>query len=270
MIAIIFNSCSEIYYQVYKAVPKEQIITKDNSLIYEDENCMLVYDLWLDGGNIGFKFYNKSDRNMYLNMEESFFILNDRAFNYYKNRTYTNGNSIGTTKMSSFGSSRISINNSTISPLNINNSSTTFVTGSNNTSIYSETYSEEKVICIPGHTFKVIDGYLISSKIFRDCELFLFPQESQILTKKFDISNSPINFGNRITYSFDKSEKNHLIVNEFYVSEITNYPKNKLVIKKYEDRCNEKSFKEVEYFRETSPDRFYIKYNRATGDLSTH
>ena len=48
-------------------------------------------------GNIGFQFFNKTDKNIYLNLEESFFILNGISYNYYRNRVFTNSTSSGAT-----------------------------------------------------------------------------------------------------------------------------------------------------------------------------
>jgi len=57
------------YIQVYKATPTKELTTNEYSLIYEDNNCKVSYNLWAEGGNIGFSFYNKTDQNIFLNME---------------------------------------------------------------------------------------------------------------------------------------------------------------------------------------------------------
>src|SRR5690554_6151828 len=85
------SSCKTTYYQVYKAVSTEQLTIEQNALVYEDENCEIAYNLWADGGDFGFSFYNKTDHNIYLNLAESFFILNGVAHDYYKDRTFASG-----------------------------------------------------------------------------------------------------------------------------------------------------------------------------------
>ena len=66
LISILFSSCTvKSYYQVYKATPTNNLVTQDKLLVYEDENCKVSYDLWVDGGDIGFEFYNKTDQNIY-------------------------------------------------------------------------------------------------------------------------------------------------------------------------------------------------------------
>lgn len=86
-------SCSptRTFYQVYQVSPsiKDKMTISEDSLFFEDENCKLTYDFWTEGGNVGFKFYNKTDKDIILNLERSFFILNGIAYNYYKDRTYS-------------------------------------------------------------------------------------------------------------------------------------------------------------------------------------
>ena len=68
--AMLLASCvTNSYYQVYKATPSDTTLLKDNLLVYEDQNCEVFYNLWDEGGNIGFRFYNKSNENIYLNLE---------------------------------------------------------------------------------------------------------------------------------------------------------------------------------------------------------
>lgn len=98
LITILLTSCvTTSYFQVYKATPSDKLVIKDNLIVYEDENCMISYNLWAEGGRIGFQFFNKTDKNIYLNMKESFFIVNGFSYNYYKNRVFTNSTSSGAT-----------------------------------------------------------------------------------------------------------------------------------------------------------------------------
>ena len=106
-VTLMMTSCmSSSYYQVYKTVPSDKSILKDNSLVYEDNNCKIFYDFWSDNGNIGFRFFNKTDRTIFLNLEESYFILNGIAYNYYQNRTFINSKNTGTTSVSAIGGSK--------------------------------------------------------------------------------------------------------------------------------------------------------------------
>lgn len=153
MIVLLLSSCvSTAYYQIYKATPTDTTLLKDNQLVYDDENCQVSYNLWDEGGNIGFRFYNKTNENIYLNLEESFYVFNGLAHNYFKNRVYTNSSGTGN---------------------NLVNSA------------YSITFNEEKIVVIPPKSTKVIAEYSINKSLYRDCDLFKYPTKKRVKTKSF-------------------------------------------------------------------------------------
>jgi len=252
LFAAVLTSCvTTSFYQVYKAVPSEKITPKESNLVYEDENCIVYYNLWGEGGNIGFRFYNKTDKNIYLNMEESFFILNGMAFNYYLNRVFTNSTNTGTT-----------IPNS--KPLKPNNARVV------NTSGYSVSRNEEKIVCIPSKASKAISEYSINQNIYRDCDLFRFPLRSQITTKNFTKSNSPFVFSNKIEYKLGLTGNPVKFENEFYVTEITNYPEPEIMERRPEEYCGQKIMNMELFFKNSSPDKFYIKYMKLPQEFWRH
>ena len=85
---ISLSSCGSAYYQVYKVISADDIITKDQEMVFENADCVIYYDLWDDGGNMSFEFYNKTDHDILINLEHSFFILNGISHDYYKNRVF--------------------------------------------------------------------------------------------------------------------------------------------------------------------------------------
>ncbi len=122
---------------------------------------------------------------------------------------------------------------------------------------------ESKIVTIPPKTIKLIKEFVINSEPIRDCDLYRFPiNKKHISSINFNSSNSPIIFGNTIVYSVEFPENKKVINNFFYVSEITNYPNTEMIIKEYEEYCGEKSTEKVEFIKDVSPDKFYIKYNR--------
>ena len=55
LILVLFTSCMKSsYFQVYKTATSDKLVLKENLLVYEDENCKVSYNLWNEGGNIGF------------------------------------------------------------------------------------------------------------------------------------------------------------------------------------------------------------------------
>lgn len=263
VIAVLFTSCVKTsFYQVYKAVPTDKSIKTDNYLIYEDDNCKISYDFWGEGGNIGFYFYNKTNENIYLNLEQSFFVLNGIAYDYYKNRVYTHSKSSGASSSKATTASKTVTGYNYLDLLQTNRIQASSSVGLMTSSGFSISYNEEKVICIPSKTSKIVTEYDINESLYRDCDLFKYPTKKQIKSKSFTKSDSPIIFSNRITYTVGQSDKLIKFENEFYISEISNYPESEMFESKNVEYCGQKSISKTKYFKNVSPDKFYIIYTK--------
>jgi len=46
------------------------------------------------------------------------------------------------------------------------------------------------------------------------------------------------------------------------VTEISNYPESKMYELKYDEYCGQKNMYSTKYFKNVSPDKFYIKYSK--------
>lgn len=269
----LFSCTTTSYYQVYKTTPNEKLVLKDKALVYEDENCRISYNLWDDGGNIGFIFYNKTNKNIYLNLDECFFVLNGVSYDYYKNRTVTNSTSseISSSKSATVSKAETGINYSNL--IQTNQITAINAVGRTASSGYSVSFNEKKIICIPFHTSKTITEYKINQSLFRDCDLYKYPTKKLIKTMNFTKSESPLVFSNRISYAVGIMDKFLNLENEFYVSEITNYPENEITETKVDEYCKEKGITSSKYFKIASPDKFYIQYinnNFKTSDTFSH
>jgi hypothetical protein len=217
--SLLLTSCgTATFIQVYKTTPIDQVVLENNRLVYEDQNCKVSYYFWDEGGNIGFQIYNKTDKMIYLNLEESFFVLNGISYNYYKNRVYTNTTPSG-----------------------------------------SVTYNEEKVVCIPSNSAKNVKEYVINRSILRDCEIFKYPTTKKIKTKTYLLEESPLVFSNRISYTLGENGAVINFKNEFYVSEVTNYPEGQMYEMKRDEFCGQKGGFTV-FFKDAAADKFYNKY----------
>lgn len=237
-ILLILSSCAATFYQVYNVKPTDNSIKKDNGLIYEDENCKLTYDLWSDGGNIGFNFYNKTDNMIYLKLNKSFFIFNGYANDYFKDRTYTTSENIS-------ASSSVSLSNYSTNIKNIRGSEVSI--------------KEDSIVYIPPKTTKIIYEYSITNNLYKSCDLFKYPTANNIKTLSYlTKEESPFVFSNIITY--EVNGKIIKIKNDFFVCNITNYPENKFLEVKYDFICGKKSNNPVKIPKYKDVDNFYIKY----------
>ena len=233
--SVLLTSCSTGFYQVYETKSENNT---PNSL-FEDANCRIEYNLWAEGGNAGFSFYNKTDAPITLDLSQSFFVLNGIAYDYFLSRTFSNSSSI--TK---------------------NSGATTYFYGiafrqgsgfSSQTSVETE---EKQFVTIPPHTRKIISEYKINDKYFSHCDLVSYPTKRQIKTVNFDKENSPYVFQNHITYV--ANAKPVTVSNAFYISSITNYPSSEAYETKNVTVCDKKRITKVPKMERK--ESFYITY----------
>ncbi len=235
-VAICFYSCSTTYYQVLSTKSANETISGKSSL-YVDQNIEVVYDFWSKNGKVTFAINNKCDSPVYVDMQNSFFVLNGIAYDYYLDRTFVEEGTVP--------------------------------------GYYPETKQsierkEKALICIPPHTSKIFSEYNLISKIYRECGLALYPtKESERF--HYNPETSPIKFKNIIAYKTDNGS-DVLVTNEFYVDEIFNAPdklftKSETVDKECEGTKYEYQVYKTKYYNPyAAPFRFYVKYNKTNYD----
>ena len=254
------SSCRTTFYQVYRATPTDRSMANKDALVYEDENCEVTYNLWSHGGNMGFAFFNKTKENIYLNLDECFFVHNGVASDYYLEREFTHSSNMGSKSSHKKGAS-VALSGFNFLGLFQTNQGVAEVSESLMTSSGSSvSVKEKKIVTIPPGTLKFIYEYNINQNLYRDCDLLRYPKRSQVRTLQFMKNDSPYVFSNRIAYRVGESAEPVQFENEFYVSEITNYPEKEIVDKEYDEFCGEKSMERKSFFKIMAPDRFYIMY----------
>jgi len=263
LLAVFFlSSCSTItnFYQVYTTTPVSEMKVTNENIVYEDDNCKVIYDFWGQSGNLSFVFQNKTNELITVNKDQCFYILNGFAYDYYKNRTYSNSNSTGIT------TARATAGLVSVTGLNYNNNIQTNQLGVQKSGAISNSNSrtvsepEALQIKIPANTSKEIQEFSIYDKIYRDCDLLRFPLlDREINTLKFTKDNSPVLFTNSVEYTIGNSNPIR-IENKFYVSEITNLPSSKMYDSKMIENCKEKSLYPVEVNIRKPANYFYNIY----------
>lgn len=285
-------SCSSTYkfYQVYNVKPlnpETTIVKTENGLVYEDNNCKIYYSFWSENGNAGFFAYNKTNNILYIDLSKSFFVKNGIAYDYYKNREWKETHTSNTTTSSSstnawenfrsYGTvTGYTSKNPTFSYGNASGTlSATYygiISSSNNTSSLgksiSETINEQQIIAIPPHMKKIIYEYNIEYKLYLNCNLERYPKDKSSII--FNEKNSPLHFGNIITYNLGEGSEDVVIENLFYVDSISNYTdpniheyvlidkKCKNMMEIYEQNPNYKTYEK--YFKIQTNSSFYIPY----------
>lgn len=280
MVCMALSSCAPItYYQMYQTQPVSDIAMHDDCMVYEDENCAVLYNFWKEYGEIGFVFYNKSAENIYLHLDECFYVENGVAYDYYRNRVYTNSKSFVTSnQLTNVYGSYITKTNASANAnyywiggygtANAYGNQTTYKNGYiigatsaiTNASANSVSIAEKQIICIPPKTSKVITEFDIKSSVYRSCDIYRNPGRKDPHSVTFSKDNSPLIFGNRIAYSIGDSESLLRVSNEFYVSKISNYSSSEITTREKIVECGKTKDSEVRVFKESGPNQFFIRY----------
>ena len=278
-ICLLLTSCAmSSYYQIYHTNPiTKDVKVNDNVLVFEDDNCIISYDFWAESGNIGFKIYNKNSENLYLHLDECFFVKNGYAYDYYQNRTYSRSSTTISSSTSSYSLSGSFSSTSAQGYANASGSSNTYkngyIAGGSNTIVNSASNGiltvEQKIICIPPQTAKIISEFSIVNKIFHSCDLYLNPGKKDNKTLQFTQEDTPLKFGNIIAYSIGDSENLIRINNDFYISKVSNLTYDEITEAVYEEECGKKFPVMKRVVKESGPDMFYRYYN-VNSDLKRH
>lgn len=199
VVAMLNVSCSlDTYYQMYNSVAENGKVL-NNEVVFEDQNCVVSYDLFSDGGKVGFSVFNKTESDITIDLTKTFFVLNNTSNEYYQNRLFSkSGNTVTST------------------------SSYLTKTAVTNTSSSSVTYHEKPQLTIPSHTRVHIAEFSVVQKRFVSCDLVKYPASKSIKTLQYKKDNSPFQFYNLISYTVNNVP--YRFDNRFYVSEIANYP----------------------------------------------
>ena len=249
-------------------------------MVFEDENCEILYNFWKEYGEIGFVFHNKTSENIYLHLDECFYVENGIAYDYYRNRVFTNSKSYVTaSQLNNIYGSYVTKSNASANAnyyqigaygsVNAYGSQTTYkngyVSGSRGTitsaSSNSVSVAEKQIICIPANTSKIITEFDITSSVYRSCDIYRNPGRKDPHSVTFTKDNTPLSFGNLIAYSIGESERLVRVNNEFYVSKISNYSSTEITKRESVVECGKKKDREIRVFKESGPNQFFIRYD---------
>lgn len=261
--SVLSVSCSQNFYQVY-TMDSNDLKMQDNSLLFENADCQVSYNFWSDGGHVSFAFKNKTDKDIFINMNESFLVVNGNAHNYFEAKTYTYGSAFATSI--GYGESLgVSLSGKTGVWSNKHYTASAAVAASiTSKSAIMNTVSikEQEVVCIPANSFKTFSKFCLSPAIYQKCVKKVdFPSNRASLAK-FDSHNSPIILNNRLTYGFQNDNMDNHIDNVFWLGEIENYSEKSAIEKSSEKGCYDFVSKEIKLFKIGKPSQFYRHYQK--------
>ena len=276
-----FSSCAPTtYYQMYHAQPISDISMREDCMVFEDENCEIFYNFWKEYGEIGFVFHNKTSENIYLHLEECFYVVNGIANDYYRNRVFTNSRSyVASSQLTNSYGSYVTKSNASANANyyqmgsygtgNAYGNQTTYKNGyvygstgtATNASSNSVSVAEKQIICIPPKTSKIITDFDIKTSIYRSCDIYRNPGKKDPHSVSFNKDNTPLAFGNRIAYSKGDAKELVRVNNDFYVSKISNYSMMDITTSQEEKECGKRTGYRIRVFKESGPNQFFIRYS---------
>lgn len=270
------SSCNTYYYQVF-SVETNGAQQVDNSLVFENEDCKVCYNLWSNNGKVNFAFFNKTDKDIFINLGQTFFIKNGFAIDYYQGRTYSTQRNTLTSNsftIASAASNGIGIWSKNIYMEDASVLGLAKTTKSVNSSSYAITTEEKEIVCVPAKCYKTFAYYEASPSQVITCNNDKDYPTNIANVAEYNQSNTPLTITNRIAYGFQKDDvaEKH-IENTFWISSIKNYSQNaateKVIIK---DECDQRKSnntntfsiqQKINQFKIGGPDKFYIFYTKS-------
>lgn len=254
--ALLFVSCSPpTFIQVVDV--KGNVPMENNHFVYSDGVVKITYYMWAKGGNPGFVIENISDKTIYVDLTNTFYIENGAAYDYFLNRTQSSSSSSTYSTDFSRTASAFGIWSLSRLPGKVSSTSSSSSTRGSSSGV---TYSDKPVIAIPPHSYKSITEYAIANDVIEDCSAKLFPEHKKPQSVSFTEQNSPIRFSNYITYRVSEDATPVVVTNDFYVSGFTNYIK-KEIMEKVKVGCKEQATEK--YNTKAAGNRYYIKYEKS-------
>lgn len=271
MVCLGLTSCTKTYYQVYD-VNSESLKQEDNSLVYENSDMKVMYNLWGENGKVGFILQNKTDKDLFVDMDKTFFILNGEANDYFKNREYSA--SMANAAYFDYSLNKTYSASSGFWPTQYYVPMLSVFAKVIKGRTTGITTKEKQIVCIPVNAYKVISEYNVSPRFVKTCVRSKdFPRNTANVAN-YSESSSPVKFKNRIAYSFDSDCKNlQHVENSFYISGVTNYS-NKAATEKVKEQtdCYSAQKRQRKYFKIGGPNKFYRTYHtkgpRGTVDIN--
>lgn len=251
----LLTACAPTQYVQIVDIQSSSLPVEGGHFIYTDENFEISYDFWKNNGDPGFVIENLTNELLYINLAHSFFTRNGVAYDYFLNRSY----GLGKTSTTASGSSASASVYGTWALLNLPGSkSFTKTEGTSFGSTSNLTYEEKEIAIVPPHSKKYFSEYYVLGDVIQDCTMKMFPKRKQKESIIFQEDNSPVTFGNYITYKIgENSEYSHL-TNNFYISGFSNY-KIEDVKEKIKVGCREQVKIEINKYQKGTS--FFIYYD---------
>lgn len=268
---MLLQSCTSVYYQAYR-VETEGMACENDAVVYEDDNCSIIYNLWGENGNLGFCFVNKTENDIYIDLTRSFFVRNGIAYDYYEDKSYTSTKTSGyssTFEIAKSYSAYISKSGYTHTPnlwtpTEIGAKNTYGITSggvTTSTLASSVTVNPVERICVPAKSSKLVKGFVVSDYVYLECDNNKFNWPSKVsVAVEYNRDSTPLSFRNKLVYIVNG--KDFSVDNNFWVSSVANYSRRAFKEFKVVKNCLNDVYEEKEIFLIYAPNMFYNEYSK--------
>ncbi|WP_425886114.1 hypothetical protein ACPYIV_05940 [Parabacteroides sp. ASD2025] len=217
---------------------------------------------------LSFAFVNKTDKDVFINMGQTFFIVNGKAKDYYQERTF--GLHDFTQYSAEVGTGQITLETNGYwgsekyyeNMQAINNAMKIKKSVSTTNSV---TIKEKEIICIPANSYKILCKCSVNPVVLQTCiKNKDFPNRNTNVGS-YDKKTTPLVFKNRIAYGFNKdgiAEK--YVESDFWLSSVDNYSQ-KAATEEVKTKIECYGFKHSEKrrtFKIGGPNMFYQVYSK--------
>ena len=239
VVSLLFASCKS-YIQIYD-VDSSSAKTTNEQFVFENEDCKLTYNFWVEWGNASMVFTNKTDKNLFVSLSQSSYIFNTYSASFYQGVDQHIAVSkygyrdVTKRKLGNYGAI-LSI-----------------------PKFAYITLHDMPVVCVAPKSSKIIGDLNIVTRSYSFCDKKK-DKPKRRYSESYNEQDSPIKFGYNMVYSTkeDCSEVKYL-ESSFYVSRIENVTKKQEEVTSLVKDCSDYSDASIITLKSQSPKRFYIK-----------
>lgn len=213
LLSFLLQSCYQHRYaQVYKI---DSVNPESKPNLVENKDLKIEYDFWEDGGKLGMKITNKTDRAIVIDFQNSYLLTNNNYQSLHNNDV---------TEVSKIYKKN-KIYNQNISK-ELNNKRLNYSNGKLKYTVVTHTSKTPDKITLPPYASYNYSNIALLNDIYSNDTFKSFnynERKNKVFDKiNFNSSNSPINFSNIILYKFENDQINHKLTNNFFVSSMSN------------------------------------------------
>ena len=241
------SGCSfEPYYQLF-TIDTERAEKLTDGLVYQDERCSLIYNLWGDGGNAQFQFKNNSESDLVILKNHSFWVLNGQAFPLYQGRVWGQAQS------------QALVFSSRTKPVLPAGSIDNISSSSGSMESVERIEMVEQVV--PAGLYVNVESGRIHNTIHDQCRILEWKQNKEGLIQTYEQETSPLKFHHLVRYTDGRDTFE--ISSKFHIKQIKTVREREAMEMVSSNPCGEQitDWGYIRRLKYLGPNAFFLKFN---------